>query len=127
MMGPFLVLLCQLLLTILIEGAVIVIFYKSKETLRNSLYVNILTNPALNLTLILLSGIGFSLGVMLTIRIGLEIVVVFIEAIAYKFMLDTNFKKALWLSLILNLTSFIIGEVIGMAGYWELQRIMMGL
>lgn len=127
MMGPFLVLLCQLLLTILIEGAVIVIFYKSKETLRNSLYVNLLTNPALNWTLILLSGKGFSLGVMLTIRIGLEIAVVFIEAIAYKFMLDTNFKKALWLSLILNLTSFIIGEVIGMAGYWELQRIMMGL
>ena len=64
---------------------------------------------------------------MLTIRIGLEIAVVFIEAIAYKYMLGTTFKKAFWLSLILNLTSFIIGEVIGMAGYWELQRIMMGL
>ena len=126
-MGPFLVLLCQLFLTILIEGAIIVIFYKSKETLRNSLYVNLLTNPPLNLTLMFLSGMGLSLGVMLTIRIGLEIAVVFIEAIAYRFMLDTSFKKALWLSLILNLTSFIIGEVIGMAGYWELQRIMMGL
>ena len=64
---------------------------------------------------------------MLTVRIGLEIAVVFIEAIAYKYMLDSSFKKALWLSLILNLTSFIVGEVIGMAGYWKLQRIMMGL
>ena len=126
-MGPLLVLLCQLLLTILVEGAVIVIFYKSKEILRDSLFVNLLTNPPLNLTLMLLSGIGLSLGAMLTVRIGLEIAVVFIEAIAYKYMLDTNFKKAFWLSLILNLTSFIVGEVIGMAGYWKLQRIMMGL
>lgn len=126
-MGPFLVLLCQLLLTILVEGAVIVIFYKSKEILRDSLVVNLLTNPPLNLTLMLLSGIGLSLGARLTVRIGLEIAVVFIEAIAYKYMLDTSFKKAFWLSLILNLTSFIIGEVIGMAGYWKLQRIMMGL
>lgn len=126
-MGPFLVLLCQLLLTILVEGAVIVIFYKSKEILRDSLVVNLLTNPPLNLTLMLLSGIGLSLGARLTVRIGLEIAVVFIEAVAYKYMLDTSFKKAFWLSLILNLTSFIIGEVIGMAGYWKLQRIMMGL
>lgn len=126
-MGPLLVLLCQLLLTILVEGAVIVIFYKSKEILRDSLFVNLLTNPPLNLTLMLLSGIGLSLGAMLTVRIGLEIAVVFIEAIAYKYMLDSSFKKALWMSLILNLTSFIVGEVIGMAGYWKLQRIMMGL
>ena len=126
-MGPFLVLLCQLLLTILVEGTVVVIFYKSKEILRDSLIVNLLTNPPLNLTLMLLSGIGMSLGAMLTVRIGLEIAVVFIEAIAYKFMLDSSFKKAFWLSLILNLTSFIIGEVIGMAGYWKLQRIMMSL
>lgn len=126
-MGPFLVLLCQLLLTILVEGAVIVIIYKSKEILRDSLFVNLLTNPPLNLTLMLLSGTGLALGVMLTVRIGLEIAVVFIEAIAYKHMLGNGFKKAFWMSLILNLTSFIVGEVIGMAGYWKLQRIMMGL
>ena len=126
-MGPFLVLLCQLLLTILVEGAVIVIFYKSKEILRDSLFVNLLTNPPLNLTLMLLSGIGLSLGVMLTVRIGFEIAVVFVEALAYKYMLNTRFKAALKMSFFLNLTSFIIGEVIGMAGYWKLQRIMMGL
>lgn len=126
-MGPFLVLLCQLLLTILIEGVVIVIFYKSKEILRNSLYVNLLTNPPLNLTLMFLSGVGLSLGAMLAVRIGFEIAVVFIEAIAYKSMLGNEFRKAFWLSFVLNLTSFLLGDLIGMAGYWKLQNAMMVL
>ena len=124
-MGSFLVLLCQLLLTILIEGAVIALWKRSKEALIDSVYVNVLTNPPLNLTLMLLSGVGLSLGTILTLRIGLEIAVVFIEAVAYKFMLGSSFKKAFWLSFVLNLISFALGELIGMAGYWRLQAWMM--
>ena len=119
-MGPILVLLLSLFLTILVEGAVIMLCLHSKETLRCSLYVNILTNPPLNLTLLLLAGTGWSSGAMWTLKIALEIAVVLIEAVAYKFMLGNNFKKTLWLSFIANLTSFVTGELIGMAGYWRL-------
>ena len=126
-MGSFLVILCQLVLTILIEGIVIALWKRSKEALIDSVYVNVLTNPPLNLTLMLLSGVGLSLGLVFTIRIGLEIAVVFIEAVAYKFMLGSSFKKAFWLSFVLNLISFALGELIGMAGYWRLQAWMMYL
>ena len=126
-MGPLLVLLCQLSLTILIEGAVIVMVYKSKEVLKCSFYVNLLTNPPLNLTLMLLSGIGLSLGAVLIIRVALEIVVVFIEAFVYKYTLDYSFKKTFGMSFFLNLTSFVLGDIIGSAGYWRLQEWVISL
>lgn len=126
-MGPFLLILCQLALTVLIEGTIIALWLKSKEATIDSLYVNLLTNPPLNLTLLLLSGKGWSLAMMWVILIVLETSVVFIEAIAYKSMLGHGFKQALWLSFVLNLTSFAMGNLIGMAGYWHLQVWMMNV
>lgn len=116
MMGPLLVLFLSLFLTILVEGAVIMLWLHSKETLKCSLYVNILTNPPLNLTLLFLARTGWSPEAMWAIKIALEVAVVFIEAVAYKFMLGSSFKRAFCLSLVANLTSFVIGELIGMAG-----------
>ena len=121
-MEPFLILLCQLCLTILIEGTVIIMVYKSKEVLKSSFYANLLTNPPLNLTLMLLSGIGLSLSAVLIIRIALEMVVVFIEAFVYKYTLDYSFKKTFGMSFLLNLTSFVLGDIIGSIGYWRLHE-----
>ena len=126
-MGLFLFIICQLGLTILIEGTVILLWHKSKEMLVDSLYVNLLTNPIVNLTILLLYGANLSLNAMLAIRIALEINVVFIEAIAYKFMLDCKFKETLFLSFILNLTSFVAGEILGMAGYWKIQELILSI
>lgn len=126
-MGLFLFIICQLGLTILIEGAVILLWRKSKEMLVDSLYVNILTNPLVNLTILLMYGANLSLNAMLAIKIALEISVVFIEAIAYKFMLDCKFKEAFFLSFILNLTSFVTGEIMGMAGYWKIQNLILSI
>lgn len=126
-MRPILFLFCLLVLTILIEGTVLFIWKKSKEVLIDSLYVNLLTNPPLNLTLLLLSGNGCSLQLYWTMLAILEIAVVFVEAVAYKFMMGIGFKGSLWLSLILNLISFIVGVLIGMVGYWRLLAWMMNL
>lgn len=109
-MGPFLVILCHLILTILIEGAVIALWLKSKEAVVGSVYVNVLTNPPLNLILMLLIGKELSVEMVAFIRIVLEIAVVFIEALAYKAMLRISFMKALWMSFVLNLVSFAAGE-----------------
>ena len=115
-MKPFLFLLCLLVLTILIEGTVIILWKKSKEALIDSLYVNLLTNPPLNLVLILLSRNGLLLEVYWGILAILEIAVVFIEAIAYKSMLGIGFKESLWMSFVLNLSSFAVGVLIEVAG-----------
>jgi hypothetical protein len=68
----------------------------------------------------LLSGRGLSPTIMISIAIALEINVVFIEAIAYKFMLDESFKKVFVMSLILNMSSYLIGNILGLIGYWDL-------
>ena len=126
-MGPYLVILCQLVFTILIEGSVMIVWQGSKEALGYSVLANLMTNPPLNLLLLYLAGQGVGLYATLAIRLGLEILVVFAEALAYRGMMDTDFKKALKISLVLNLTSFGIGEIFGVLGYWRVLQVIAGI
>ncbi len=123
-MGPYLVIFCQLLFTIAIEGSVILVWQSSKEALGYSVLANLMTNPLLNLILMYLSWQGTGLYATLGIRLGLEVLVVLAEALAYKGMMKVSNKRALFISLVLNLFSFGIGEVLGLAGYWDLLGIM---
>ena len=52
-MNPLFLILKNLLLTVLIEGALMLIFTKSKTKLYHSVLVNMLTNTLVNLSLIL--------------------------------------------------------------------------
>ncbi|MBO5994967.1 MAG: hypothetical protein J6Q41_05595 [Firmicutes bacterium] len=126
-MGPYLVILCQLIFTILIEGSVIIVWKSSKEALGYSVLANLMTNPPLNLLLLFLSMQGIGLYATLGIRLGLEVLVVLAEALAYKGMMRLEFKKALFISLVLNLTSFAIGEIFGVLGYWRVLGVIAGL
>ena len=60
-MGPYLVIFCQFLFTVLIEGSVIIVWKSSKEALGYSVLANLMTNPPLNLLLLYLSGQGIGL------------------------------------------------------------------
>ena len=126
-MGPFLVILCQLIMTVLIEGSVMIVWQNTKESLGYSVLANLMTNPLLNLILILISGQAGGPGGFFAIRIALEIGAVLAEAFAYKGMMKLEIKKALWLSLVLNLFSFCIGEIFGVLGYWQLLGVIMEL
>ena len=126
-MGPYLVIFCQLLFTVLIEGSVIIVWKSSKEALGYSVLANLMTNPPLNLLLLYLSGQGIGLFATLSIRLGLEVLVVMAEALAYKGMMRLEFKKALFISLVLNLTSFAVGEIFGVLGYWRVLSVIAGL
>lgn len=111
-MEPFFNILYYLLLTILIEGTVILLWKRSWEAVWFSLLINLLTNPLLNLTLMFLLGFGLGLGFLRGVLYALELIVVFVESLAYRAMLRTRFGKALWLSFVLNATSFVVGGVI---------------
>ena len=126
-MGPYLVIFCQFLFTVLIEGSVIIVWKSSKEALGYSVLANLMTNPPLNLLLLYLSGQGIGLFATLSIRLGLEVLVVLAEALAYKGMMRLEFKKALFISLVLNLTSFAVGEIFGVLGYWRVLSVIAGL
>ena len=126
-MGPYLVVLFQLIGTILIEGSVMIVWRNSVEDLGYSVLVNLMTNPPLNLILMYLSWHGTGLYETVMIKILLEIAVVMIEAVAYMGMMKTDIKKAVLISLVLNLVSFGVGEFFGAIGMWKVLDVIAAL
>ena len=100
-----------LVVTITVEGVIILLKYGRREYAYYSLLCNILTNPMLNLLLYLLIG---QLGseIYLPVLVILEIIVVFVEAYIYKILCNFSKKEALKLSLVLNISSYLIGLII---------------
>lgn len=95
-----------LILTILIEGIVILIIKKNYVFLIYSIIINIITNVSLNL--IVNQFVNSELWKYIFVVAALEIVILFVEALIYNIKIK-KFKKAFLLSLILNLTSFSCG------------------
>lgn len=93
-------------LTILIEGIVVLIIKKNFVFLIYSVIINIITNVSLNL--IVNQFVNSELWKYIVVVAALEIVILFVEALIYNIKIK-KFKKALLLSLILNLTSFSFG------------------
>ena len=123
-MGPYLVILCQLVFTILVEGSVMIVWQNSKEALGYSVLANLMTNPPLNLLLLYLAGQGVGLYATVGIRLGLEVLVIAAEALAYRGMMNTDMKNAIRISLVLNLVSFGMGEIFGVLGYWRVLQVI---
>ena len=126
-MGPYLVILCQLVFTVLLEGSVMVVWQYSKEALGYSVLVNLMTNPPLNIILLLMAGQGPGIIPTMAVRICLEILIVIIEAIAYMGMMKIDIKRALTISFVLNLVSFGVGEIFGVLGYWRVLDLILSL
>lgn len=95
-----------LILTIIIEGVVILIIRKNFIFLIYSIIINIITNVSLNL--IVNEFVNSDLWKYIIVVVILEIAVLFVEAIVYNIKIK-KFPKALLLSLILNLASLSFG------------------
>ena len=110
-MTPVFLILRNLLLTVLIEGALMLIFVRKKESAYHSVLVNMLTNPLVNLCLMLWSAF-VPLAVVPYYYIAtafLEVSAVCTEWILYYKMGDFGTKKAFFASLPLNAASFPFG------------------
>lgn len=104
----------NLLLTVLIEGTLMFVFVKRRETVYHSVLVNMLTNPLVNLFLIFW-GSFVPLPVnpyYYVVTAILEIAAVVTEWILYYKMGDFSVRKAFWSSLALNAASFSFGFLI---------------
>ncbi len=113
-MNPFFLLFRNLLLTVLIEGALVLVFIKRKSTACHSVLVNMLTNPLVNLCLILW-GSFIPLPAVPYYYIAtavLEVLAVITEGVLYYKMGDFGIKKAFFASLSLNAASFSFGLLI---------------
>lgn len=110
---PIILIRC-LLLTILIELIVaLILSLREKKDIINVILVNIITNPIVVMTQILLY-MNFGSNIE-KIGIGiLEILVVLVEGLIYRKVLRNNNINPFFLSLLLNASSFFIGELINM-------------
>lgn len=110
-MNPLFILLRNLLLTVLIEGALVLVFVKNTKTLYHSVLVNMLTNPLVNLTLILwaayvpLPNVPYYYAA----TAFLEAAAFITEWILYYKMGDFGIKKAFFASLMFNAASYSFG------------------
>ena len=98
-------------MTITVEGIIILLKYGRRDYVYYSLPCNVITNPMLNLLLYLLL---WQLGseIYLSALVILEIIVVVVEANIYKVICNFSRKEAYKLSIILNLSSYLIGLII---------------
>lgn len=100
-----------LALTILIEGAIILVLFRKWVYVYYTLLLNVLTNPLLNFIMLLyFSYIGMS-GYYILLY-ALEIVVVFVEGWLLHKLTDIKTGKALLVSLLLNGGSYLVGVLV---------------
>ncbi|MCL1983737.1 MAG: hypothetical protein FWG53_11725 [Clostridiales bacterium] len=97
-------------ITAIVEGAAVLIVFRQKRYVYYSFLCNLLTNPALNLSLLVsvnLLGEGAYCPALLVS----EIAAVFVEAAVYNYLCRFGLPKSLMLSAFLNLLSFAAGAL----------------
>ena len=108
---PYIMIKC-LLCTIIIEVFMAFILkVRDKKDFLNIILVNIITNPIV-VTVPVLIAIKYSYRTSIISLIVLEILTVFIEGLIYLKVLKYRKINPFLLSLILNVSSYFIGEVI---------------
>ena len=100
-----------LIITLVIELFVGLVITRKKEYIPMFILVNILTNPLLSAILFYIN-INYGLDLRRIAWFILEIIVVIVEGLIYKKAFDDLKINPLFLSLILNLSSIIFGELI---------------
>lgn len=108
---PIIMLRC-LILTIIIEVVIgLILKIKNKKDILNIILVNIVTNPIV-VSIPVYINIKFGLLERNISLITLELLTLFIEGYIYKKVLNYKKINPYLISLILNMSSYLIGEII---------------
>lgn len=108
---PLIMLRC-LILTIIIEVIIgLILKIKNKKDILNIILVNIITNPIV-VSIPVYINIKFGLLERNISLIILEILTLFVEGFIYKEVLNYKKINPYLISLILNMSSYLIGEII---------------
>lgn len=103
-------LLC-LAVTVVVEGGIMFLLFRSPQRVYYSLLCNLLTNPALNLLLMLWGALVGAYGYYVFMAV-LELAVLITEALVYRALFLMRFSRAVLLSGLLNGCSFAAGAVL---------------
>lgn len=97
--------------TILLESIPVLFVWERKAWWKAGVICNIITNPVLNVVMLLLSAMLPQLDLLVQILLALEILVVFLEAFFYQRMLRKVYWRCFLFSLFANLISFATGLI----------------
>ena len=114
MSSIYLVFLWSFLLTLVIEGIVILIIFRRKKYVYYSMLCNLLTNPAMNL-LLAASVILFGVNTYYLTLVLAELAVILVEATVYNYVCRFGIRKSVLLSTFLNILSCVAGLLINYA------------
>ncbi len=105
------VLLRCLIITIVVECGMAIILGYRKRDLLNVLLVNVLTNPLLN-SLVIYVNVYYGLKWRSITLYTLEVIALLVEGLIYQKYLEKRKLNGYLLSLILNISSYVIGLII---------------
>lgn len=113
-MSPVYILIKNLFITVVTEGLLVLIFSKKLDITYHSILVNMLTNPLINIIIMLFLGLALLpivpyYYIILAIS---EIAVVITEGVLYWKMGNFSLKKAFFFSFLLNACSYGIGTLV---------------
>lgn len=103
-----------LLFTVVIEGIVMLLLTRSGRWVYCSILCNLVTNPVINLVLMLIRRSSGSDALYLTATAVGEVLVLIAEAHLYRFMTGAARRRCYLLSAVTNLVSFTAGLVLNM-------------
>lgn len=109
MIGILILLVLFCIGTILLESIPCLFVREKLAWWRAGIICNVVTNPVLNVTVLLVGALLPQLDIRTPVLLVLEVVVVFLEAYFYKKLLDRPYLHCLLFSCIANLLSFGIG------------------
>ena len=112
-MSLLLVFLRNLVVTAAVEGAAVLWIRRDRHFLFYSLLCNLLTNPLVNLLLVL-SVWGLGRDAYYPALALLEVLAVAAEAVVYRRLGGLSKRWSLWLSLLLNALSFLAGLLLNL-------------
>ena len=110
MLPQLLAWMAALVLTVVIEGAIVLAIFRKPRFLYYSFLMNLLTNPALNLC-VFLAMTFFGVSYWVVVGIG-ELAVLVVEAILANKLMQLSWPRSLLLSLLTNATSMLAGIVL---------------
>ena len=109
-MDQLLWIITALAVTLVVECGLSLIF-RSRQLTYAVFLGNLLTNPALNLIMILYGSFVGASGYLIVLSI-LEVVAVGVEALVFRLMTQTVWLRAIGLSLLFNASSFLVGVIL---------------
>ena len=103
-------------LTCIAEVIPLLFFGDRCRLVKTSVLCNVVTNPVLNVIVAMVLVYTNSYAIYYIVLVLLEILVLLVEGLYYKHFCEIKLKRALLISLLANIVSFVVGTIVNETG-----------